>query len=231
MVLASAVIGATAAALSTAAASGDGLGAMAASVTVLQAPVPDAALGVGGPDPLPSGVAAEVPMNGRTLLSAAEARRRVLAGQATRAARSRQIALVDAARPRWTLPMPPGSYRITSLYGPRWGTLHGGLDMAAPVGTPVYAAGDGVVLEPVGTSGFGNAVVIRHASGEVTVYGHNSKVLVEPGERVRAGQLVALVGSSGFSTGNHLHFEVRAAGIGSPAMNTTTWLAARGIAV
>src|SRR5215217_8416037 len=73
-VLASAVVGATAAALSTAAASGDGIQAMAASVTALQAPVPDTALGMGGPEPLPAGVAAEVPMNGRTVLAATAAR-------------------------------------------------------------------------------------------------------------------------------------------------------------
>lgn len=229
--LASAVIGATGAALSTAAASGDGLGAMAASVTALQAPVPVTAFGMGGAEPLPSGVAAEAPMNGRTLLSATEARWRVSTVQATRAARARQIALIEAARPKWVLPMPAGSYRLTSLYGPRWGTLHGGLDMAAPAGTAVYAAGDGVVIEPVGTSGFGNVVAIEHATGEVSIYGHNSKVLVEPGERVKAGQLVALVGSSGFSTGNHLHFEVRDAGISGPPVATTQWLAAHGIAV
>lgn len=225
------MIGATAAALSTAAASGDGLGSMAASVTALQAPIPDIALGLGGPEPLPNGVAAEAPMSGRTILSATEARRRVSTVQATRVARARQIALIEAARPKWVLPMPAGSYRITSLYGPRWGTLHGGLDLAAPAGTPVYAAGDGVVLEPVGTSGFGNVVMIEHATGEVSVYGHNSKVLVEPGERVKAGQLVALVGSSGFSTGNHLHFEGRGAGPSSKPVNTTTWLAEHGIAV
>lgn len=185
-------------------------------------------------DPVPGGrvlagpVAAEVPMAGRSALSAAEARQRV---SSTRATRARQVALLEAARPKWVLPMPAGSYRITSTFGPRWGVQHGGLDMAAPAGTPVFAAGDGVVLEPVGTSGFGNVVVVRHADGEVSIYGHNSKVLVEPGERVKAGQLVALVGSSGISTGNHLHFEVRRAGLASTALDTTVWLAARGIPV
>ena len=180
---------------------------------------------------LAGGVAAEVPMAGRSALSAAEARQRVASTRATRAARARQVALMEAARPKWVLPMPAGSYRITSTFGPRWGVQHGGLDMAAPTGTPVFAAGDGVVLEPVGTSGFGNVVVVRHAGGEVSIYGHNSKVLVEPGERVRAGQLVALVGSSGISTGNHLHFEVRRAGIASAALDTTVWLTAHGITV
>ena len=122
--LASAVVGATAAALSTAAASGNGIGAMAASVTALQAPVPDTALGMGGPEPLPANVVAEVPMNGRTTLSAAAARGRVADIQATRAARARQIALVEASRPRWVLPLPKGTFRVSSCYEPRWGTFH-----------------------------------------------------------------------------------------------------------
>lgn len=229
--LTSAVVGATAAALSTAAGSAEGLSAMAADVTALHAPVPDSALGMEGPGPAPAGVAAETPMNGRAVLAAAEARSRTVTLQATRAARTRQLALVEAARPKWQLPLPPRSYRISSAYGPRWGTLHNGLDMAAPAGTPVYAAGDGIVLEPRGTTGYGNVVVVQHADGNVTLYGHNSKVLVDPGERVKAGQLIALVGSTGYSTGNHLHFEVRAAGMTGGQSDPTAWLSERGIVV
>jgi murein DD-endopeptidase MepM/ murein hydrolase activator NlpD len=229
-VLASAVVGATAAALSTAAASGDGLQAMAASVTALQAPVPDTALGMGGPEPLPADVAAEVPMNGRTLLAATAAKSRVATIQATRAARARQLALIEAARPKWLPPLPKGSYRISSSYGPRWGTTHGGLDMAAPYGTPIFAAGDGVVVAPVGMSGYGNVVVIEHADGTITMYAHASKLLVEPGEKVKAGQLVALVGSTGYSTGNHLHFEVRT-GLSGAQLEPVGWLEDRGVAV
>lgn len=228
-VLASAVIGATVAALSTAG-SGGGFGATAATV-MLHGAAADTTLEHIEPQSLPGEIEAETPMRDRTALATAAARQRVSTIAATRATRARQVALVEARRPKWVLPLPGGSYRITSLFGSRWGVLHGGLDMAAPAGTPVYAAGDGVVLEPIGTTGFGNVVVIGHASGEVTLYGHNSTVLVRPGERVRAGQMVALVGSSGVSTGNHLHFEVRAAGQRSPAVDTTTWLAGHGVAV
>ena len=77
--------------------------------------------------------------------------------------------------------MPPDSYRVSSSYGPRWGTTHRGLDLAAPGGTAVHAAGDGVVLEPSGMSGYGNVVVLEHADGQVTLYAHASRLLVEPG--------------------------------------------------
>jgi len=230
-VLASAVVGATAAALSTAAASGTGIQAMAASVTALQAPVPDTALGMGGPEPLPSTVVAEVPMNGRTMLSAATARGRVAAIQASRAARARQIALIEAARPKWILPIPKGTFRVSSCFAPRWGSFHYGLDMAAPAGTPFYAAGDGVVIEAGPMSGYGNVIMIQHADGTVTVYGHEEKILVDKGERVKAGQLIGLVGNLGQSTGYHLHFEIRLGGETGEKQDPVDWLAERGIYV
>jgi len=228
-VLASAVVGATAAALSTAAASGDGIQAMAASVTALQAPVPDTALGMGGPEPLPADVAAEVPMNGRTLLAATAAKGRVATIQATRAARARQIALVEAARPKWLLPLPTGTFRVSSCFAPRWGSFHYGLDLAAPAGTPFFAAGDGVVIEAGPMGGYGNVIMIEHADGTITVYGHEEKVLVEKGERVKAGQLIGLVGNLGQSTGYHLHFEVRVGDVNGEKADPVDWLEERGI--
>ena len=227
--LASAVVGATAAALSTAAASADGIGAMAASVTALQAPVPDSALGMGGPEPLPANVVAEVPMNGRTTLSAAAARGRVADIQATRAARARQIALVEASRPKWVLPLPKGTFRVSSCYEPRWGTFHYGVDMAAPARTPFYAAGDGIVLEAGPMRGYGNVIMIEHPDGTVTVYGHEEKLFVEKGERVKAGQLIGLVGNEGQSTGYHLHFEVRGGNQNGAKQDPIDWLAGRGL--
>lgn len=222
-------MGATAAALSTAAASGDGLQAMAASVTALQAPVPDTALGMGGPETLPGGVTAEVPMNGRTMLSAAAARGRVEAIQATRAAKARQIALVEAARPKWLLPLPAGTFKVSSCFAPRWGTFHYGVDMAAPGGTPFHAAGDGVVIEAGPMGGYGNVIMIEHADGTVTVYGHEEKIFVEKGEKVKAGQLIGAVGSLGQSTGYHLHFEVRTGGENGDKQDPMDWLADRGL--
>jgi murein DD-endopeptidase MepM/ murein hydrolase activator NlpD len=230
-ILASAVVGATAAALSTAAASGDGLQAMAASVTALQSPMPDTALGMGGPEIIPNGVTAEVPMNGRTMLAAASARNRVESNQATRAAKARQIALIEAARPKWLLPLPKGSFRVSSCFEPRWGTFHYGVDMAAPAGTPFHAAGDGVVIEAGPMGGYGNVIMIEHADGTITVYGHEEKLFVEKGERVKAGQLIGAVGNLGQSTGYHLHFEIRTGGEQGDKQDPIDWLAERGIAL
>jgi murein DD-endopeptidase MepM/ murein hydrolase activator NlpD len=226
-VIASAVVGATAAALSTAAASGDGLQSMAASVTSLQAP--NTALGMGGPDPIPKGVTAEVPLNGRTMLAAASARNRVATIQASRAAAARQVALIEAARPKWLLPIPQGKFVISSCFEPRWGTFHYGVDMAAPQGTPFHAAGDGVVIEAGPMNGYGNVIMIQHADGTITVYGHEEKYLVHKGEKVKAGQLIGLVGSEGESTGYHLHFEIRVDTENGDKADPMDWLQARGI--
>ena len=226
-VLASAVVGATAAALSTAAASGDGLSSMAASVTSPQAA--HSTLGMGGTDPIPQGVTAEVPLNGRTMLAAAGARNRVASIQASRAAAARQVALIEAARPKWILPIPAGKFVLSSCFEPRWGTFHYGVDMAAPQGTPFFAAGDGVVLEAGPMRGFGNAIMIKHADGTITVYGHEEKYLVQKGEKVKAGQLIGLVGSEGESTGYHLHFEIRVDSENGIKTDPMDWLQARGI--
>ncbi len=88
--------------------------------------------------------------------------------------------------------------------------FHPGIDLAAPYGTPVYATADGTVLRAGWTSGgYGNLVEINHGRGIVTRYGHLSKVLVSPGDRITRGQQIGRVGSTGRSTGNHLHYEVR----------------------
>jgi murein DD-endopeptidase MepM/ murein hydrolase activator NlpD len=230
-VLTSAILGATAAALSTAAASAQGgLGAMAADVT-LRAPVPQQALGLGGPEQLPTDVPAEEPMFGHQLLSVASAETRLADIRASRAAKRRQILLAEAARPKWVLPMKRGSYVMSSCFCIRWGSFHYGVDMAAPWGTPFYAAGDGVVIEAGPMAGYGNAIMIQHSNGDVTVYGHEEKVLVTVGEKVKAGQLIGLVGSLGQSTGPHLHFEVRLGGEDGEKVDPIPWLAARGITI
>ncbi len=98
-------------------------------------------------------------------------------------------------------------FRIDPVYKtPR---MHAGLDFTAETGTPVYATGDGVV-EIAGSQGdgYGNKVVINHGYGYETLYGHNSKILVHAGEKVKRGQTIALVGSTGKSTGPHCHYEV-----------------------
>ena len=164
---------------------------------------------MGGPDPIPDGVdrrgTHERPDHARR----GQRADRVEAIQASRAARARQVALIEAARPKWMLPIPKGKFVVSSCFEPRWGTFHYGVDMAAPEGTPFYAAGDGTVIEAGPMSGFGNAIMIQHADGTITVYGHEEKYLVQKGEKVKAGQLIGLVGSEGESTGYHLHFEIR----------------------
>jgi len=89
---------------------------------------------------------------------------------------------------------------------------HNGYDLSCPQGTPIYAAGDGVVEFAGWNKGYGNLTRIDHGGGLSTRYGHQSKLQVKTGQRVKAGQLIGLVGSTGMSTGPHLHFEVRVKG-------------------
>jgi murein DD-endopeptidase MepM/ murein hydrolase activator NlpD len=116
---------------------------------------------------------------------------------------------VDSDAPAvWLLPL-RYPYQITSLFGPRWGRLHWGIDLAAPTGTPIYAVHEGVVLDSSYESGFGLHVTIDHGDGVHIFYAHAVELLVAEGQHVVPGQLIAKVGSTGNSTGPHLHFEVR----------------------
>ncbi|HEX8446544.1 MAG TPA: M23 family metallopeptidase [Sphingomonas sp.] len=87
--------------------------------------------------------------------------------------------------------------------------MHAGIDLAGPLGTPIYATADGVVSKAGWGNGYGNMVEISHGAGMETRYGHMSKLLVSPNTRVHRGQLIGLMGSTGRSTGSHLHYEVR----------------------
>ncbi|MBP7583134.1 MAG: M23 family metallopeptidase [Spirochaetes bacterium] len=98
---------------------------------------------------------------------------------------------------------------ITSVFGLRWGEIHPGLDMPVPRGTIVRAAKDGRVVISGYGGGYGKEVVIEHRNNYITRYAHNSVNFVKVGDCVRKGQAIALVGSSGRSTGPHLHFEIR----------------------
>lgn len=105
----------------------------------------------------------------------------------------------------------PTSGQISSKYGPRWGRNHNGIDIAAPIGTPIVAAEDGTVIKAGPATGFGNWVVVDHGNGLTTVYGHMYArgIHVDVGDEVKRGQQIAEVGDAGWSTGPHLHFEVR----------------------
>ncbi len=110
----------------------------------------------------------------------------------------------------------PAKGMFTSGYGWRWGRMHKGVDIAAPVGTPVVAAASGkVITAGWNDGGYGNLVEVQHADGSVTLYGHNSRILVKVGQTVMQGQQIADMGSTGFSTGPHSHFEVHLPGQGA----------------
>ena len=129
-----------------------------------------------------------------------------------------KIILVGTAKRPKTAPtgvfgMPIRNYTLTSRVGYRWGRTHQGLDLAAPTGTPIYASDGGTVTISGWQGGYGNVIYINHGNGYETRYGHNSKLLVPQGSKVYKGQLIALCGSTGNSTGPHLHFEIRKNGV------------------
>jgi len=103
----------------------------------------------------------------------------------------------------------PAKGVLTSGYGWRWGRLHGGIDIAAPVGTPVIAAASGEVISSGwNNGGYGNLIEIEHLDGSKTLYAHNNRLLVSTGQQVNKGEQIAEMGSTGYSTGSHLHFEI-----------------------
>jgi murein DD-endopeptidase MepM/ murein hydrolase activator NlpD len=109
--------------------------------------------------------------------------------------------------------------------------MHSGVDIAAPIGTPVFTPDDGVVVDAGPASGFGLAVYVEHADGTITLYGHVNQYFVSPGQTVKAGQQIAEVGNRGQSTGPHLHFEVHTGGLYVNRGNPMPWLASRGISL
>jgi murein DD-endopeptidase MepM/ murein hydrolase activator NlpD len=113
----------------------------------------------------------------------------------------------------------PVNTRVTATYGNRKnpftnrGTeFHKGIDFAGTTGTPIKATGDGVVIFSGWQSGYGKVVIISHGYGITTLYGHNSKLLVEKGDKVKKAQVISKMGSTGRSTGSHLHYEIRVNG-------------------
>jgi murein DD-endopeptidase MepM/ murein hydrolase activator NlpD len=106
----------------------------------------------------------------------------------------------------------PVSGPVTSGFGQRWGRMHEGIDIAVPSGTPVYAAAAGTVIHAGWLGGYGNLVVVDHGNGLSTAYAHNTSYAVGVGQQVAQGQVLAYSGSTGHSSGPHVHFEVRVNG-------------------
>jgi murein DD-endopeptidase MepM/ murein hydrolase activator NlpD len=197
--------------------------ASAESTSVLEAQQALAASDEGGLDVMP-----------QASITVAEARARLQEVRATRAERQQAAeaaaeAAREAARPKTVLPIHGARY--TSCFCSRWGTFHYGIDLAAPMHTPEYAAADGVVLRAGPASGFGLAVYILHENGDVTVYGHMDEILVSVGQYVDAGDTIALLGNRGQSTGPHLHFEVHQGGENGTRIDPVAWLNERGVEV
>jgi murein DD-endopeptidase MepM/ murein hydrolase activator NlpD len=164
-----------------------------------------------------------------SLLAASRAQRQAQQTAAVQAQTAADQAAIEAARPKAVLPV--NGAVLTTCFCMRWGTMHWGIDLAAPMGTPEYAVMDGVVLKAGPASGFGQAVYIQHANGDVTVYGHMEKILVTTGQVVHAGDTIALLGAEGEATGPHLHLEVHVGGIEGQKIDPIPWLRERGVQI
>ena len=151
-------------------------------------------------------------------ITEAEARLRLGELAASRAARAPKTAL-------------PTQGRLTTCFCPRWGQMHWGIDLAAPLGTPILSAVDGVVLRAGAASGFGKAIYIQDADGNVHIYGHMRYLSVDEGQVVRAGDQIAKVGNEGFSTGPHLHYEIHSGGTSGRPIDPQKYLADRNVVI
>ncbi|MFJ8536647.1 M23 family metallopeptidase [Streptomyces sp. NPDC093591] len=130
----------------------------------------------------------------------------------------------------WVAPVE--SYELSAAFGSggaRWANQHTGQDFAVPIGTPVRAVGDGRVVRVSCGGAFGMEIVVRHADGYYTQYAHLASAAVDQGERVDTGQWIGQTGTTGNSTGPHLHFEVRITAEMGSAVDPVRWLAARGV--
>ena len=126
----------------------------------------------------------------------------------------------------WLLPM--DTYTFTSAYGVRFGKLHAGIDLAAPEGTPYKAVHGGKVTSAGYKGGYGYALTIRNDDGTEIIYAHSRRLLVKEGDTVKAGQVVAEVGNSGYSYGTHLHLEIH---VGGNPTDPIAFLRERGVDV
>ncbi|WP_347057961.1 M23 family metallopeptidase [Blastococcus sp. HT6-30] len=160
-------------------------------------------------------------------LEGADARRGITEAEAQ--VRLDELAASRAARQPKTVAPTQGV--LTTCFCRRWGTMHYGLDLAAPLGTPIVAATDGVVVRAGRASGYGNAVYIQDADGNVHIYGHMRYYDVSAGDLVTAGDQIARIGNEGQSTGPHLHYEIHRGGVNGRPIDPRAWLGDRGVTV
>ncbi|MBW3084708.1 hypothetical protein KEM60_00897 [Austwickia sp. TVS 96-490-7B] len=128
---------------------------------------------------------------------------------------------------RWLLPVEDATF--TSGYGARWGTVHRGIDLAAPIGTPLRSMSTGVIVFAGQQSGYGNIVQIRYWDGTISYYGHMNSIAVTVGQQVSPGQVVGELGNTGQSTGPHVHVEIHPHG--GADIDPLPWLSAHGLDV
>ncbi|MFE5616761.1 M23 family metallopeptidase [Streptomyces sp. NPDC056463] len=139
--------------------------------------------------------------------------------------------------PSWVKPV--GGYTLSASFnqgGAMWAHKHSGQDFAVPTGTPVKAAGAGTVVKAGPNGGgdgpaYGNAIVVKHANGKYSQYAHLSKINVHIGQKVGAGQKIALSGNTGNSSGPHLHFEIRTTPNYGSALNPAAFLRSMGVTI
>ncbi|MFN8125036.1 MAG: M23 family metallopeptidase [Candidatus Nanopelagicales bacterium] len=165
------------------------------------------AVGVAGAATAAQTAPAPVTASTTVFAKASKAQSKAARAAKVKALKRKLITLPDGRK------LPVRDYRVGAGFGhssgPHAGRSHGGLDLAASTGTPIYSATDGKVVIAKSYYGYGNLVAIRTAGGSTIYYGHQSKILVKKGKKVHAGDKIGKVGSTGYSTGPHLHFEVR----------------------
>ncbi|MEU6974404.1 MULTISPECIES: M23 family metallopeptidase [unclassified Streptomyces] len=168
----------------------------------------------------------------------AETATQVKAAQVKAAAAKAQVKVVAAKKAAsWVKPV--SAYTLSASFnqgGAMWAHKHSGQDFAVPVGTPVKAAAAGTVVKAGPNGGgdgpaYGNAIVVKHANGTYSQYAHLSKIKVNIGQSVAAGQQIALSGNTGNSSGPHLHFEIRTTPNYGSAVNPAAFLRSHGVSI
>jgi murein DD-endopeptidase MepM/ murein hydrolase activator NlpD len=206
-------------------------GVGAASLAASAAPIAGAAAGIGGGLPTAAHAPAALPIvppAGDEAPAKTHPRYEAAATPVVPAAAQVRRKTRPLPKLQWVHPLPAAE--VTSCFGQRWGRLHAGVDLAAPHGTPVVAAGAGVVVSAGPNGGYGNAILIDHGDGWLTHYGHLSAIGVQAGQRVTPGQHIGDEGSTGHSTGPHLHFEVHQGHFKNP-VEPTAWMREHGVPI